>query len=50
MASFIGAMLPIVAIGFAIYLCCAEHKRNKELDKLAQRNRDAILGRKYWKD
>lgn len=50
MAGFIGAMLPIVLIVYVIYLCCVEHKRNKELDKLAQRNRDAILGRKYWKD
>lgn len=50
MARFIGAMLPIALIVYVIYLCCAEHNGNKELDKLAQRNRDVILGRKYWKD
>ena len=50
MASFIGAVLPLAAIGFLISLVCAEHSRNKELDRLAERNRNAILGVKYWKD
>lgn len=50
MAYFIGTMIPFVVIGFVIRLFYAEYKRNKELDKLAKRNRDAILRTKYWRD
>lgn len=43
MAYFIGTMIPFVVIGFVIRLFYIEYKRNKELGKLAQRNRDIIF-------
>lgn len=51
MAYVIGALLPIIGIGALIYYICTdvkdEYKSKKDLEKLAKKNRDEILGKRY---
>ena len=52
MASAMGIIIPLAAVGWLIYYLVTdvreEYKANKRLDKLVERNAEKVLGVRYW--